>query len=214
AVRQRLALADPTNAGWQRNLAGSLKRQAFVAAQLGEASEAAEYLRQCHTALQGMRNRGMQLDPELAAGLGQLNQAAASNYAGIVEAAASSTGGSPARPVPTVSIPDPLAQPRREITLAELRESAARCSQRGLWEAASDLLGQLLVRGEPLAEVAPKLITCLVNAHEDLIPADAAKIEDLLRQLEAAGHVALATQLRQQHASKLAPPKKPWWKLW
>jgi hypothetical protein len=47
-----------------------------------------------------------------------------------------------------------------------------------------------------------------------LIPAHAARIEDLLRQLEAAGHAALANQLRQQHASKLAPPKNPWWKVW
>jgi hypothetical protein len=116
--------------------------------------------------------------------------------------------------VTTVHIPDPLAQPRRELSSEELRESADRCFQKGLWEAASGLLEQLLARGEPLPAVAPKLITCLVSAHEDLVPTDAARIEDLLRQLEAAGHATLAIQLRQQHASKLIPPKKPWWKVW
>jgi len=134
--------------------------------------------------------------------------------AALIEAASNLSSLADPPPPPPVHIPDPLAQPRREISSEELRASAGRCFQKGLWEAASGLLEQLLARGEPLTEVAPKLITCLVSAHEDLIPAHAARIEDLLRQLEAAGHATLATELRQQHAGKLAPPKKPWWKVW
>lgn len=62
--------------------------------------------------------------------------------------------------------------------------------------------------------VAPDLITALFNAHETLSPATVTRIETLLAQLDSAGHATLATQLRQQHASKLAPPKKPRWKIW
>ena len=62
--------------------------------------------------------------------------------------------------------------------------------------------------------VAPDLITALLNAHESLSPATVTRIETLLAQLDPAGHTTLATQLRQQHASKLAPPEKPWWKVW
>ena len=115
---------------------------------------------------------------------------------------------------PTVQINDPLAQPRKEPNLAQLRESAARCFHRGFWEAAAGDLSKLLERGESLAEHAPKLIACLLNAHEQLLPGDAAKIESLLGQLEAAGHAALAAPLRQEFSAKRTPVRKPWWKIW
>ena len=76
-------------------------------------------------------------------------------------------------------------------------------------------LEKLLARGEPLAEHGPKLVACLLNAHEDVLPGDAAKIEALLRQLDAAGHSAIATDLRRQLAAKqYASASKPWWKFW
>ena len=67
---------------------------------------------------------------------------------------------------------------------------------------------------DELADIAPKLVTCLLNAHEDLLPHDSATIEDLLRRLESAGHPALTADLRRQFAAKQPKPKKPWWKLW
>jgi hypothetical protein len=61
--------------------------------------------------------------------------------------------------------------------------------------------------------VAPDLITALLNAHETPTAATVTRIETLLSQLDSAGHRALAAQLRQQHAAKLGPPKKSWWKF-
>jgi hypothetical protein len=68
-------------------------------------------------------------------------------------------------------------------------------------------------QGEPVETVAPDLITALLNAHETLSLATVNRIETLLAQLDSAGHPALAAKLRQHHAAKLAPPKKPWWKF-
>ena len=82
-------------------------------------------------------------------------------------------------------------------------------------EAAASDLEKLIAPGEPLAEHGPKLVACLLNAHEDVLPAHAAQIEALLRQLDAAGHSAIASDLRRQFAAKqsaFAP--KPWWKFW
>ena len=45
-------------------------------------------------------------------------------------------------------VPDPLAQPRREISLEERRESAGRCFQKGQWEAAAGQFEKLLEAGE------------------------------------------------------------------
>jgi hypothetical protein len=81
------------------------------------------------------------------------------------------------------------------------------------WEAAETLLEKHLQKGEPLETVAPDLITALLNAHEIVAAATVTRIESLLAQLESAGHAALAAQLRQQHAAKLAP-KKSNWKIW
>jgi hypothetical protein len=157
-----------------------------------------------------MRAKGQHLDPKLA----QLDQFAPQNYAGLVKLAATSRGAGAASPPPRVNIPDPFAQPRREPTFEELRDSAARLFKRGLWEAATGDLQKLLARGEPLSAHAPQLITCLLHAHEVLLPGDAARIESLLAQLEAAGHAALAAPLRQQFTAKRALAKKPWWKVW
>jgi hypothetical protein len=111
-----------------------------------------------------------------------------------------------------VHIPDPLAQPRREISLEEHLESAGRCFQKGQWEAAASQFEKLLEAGEPLAEHAPKLISCLLNAHETPLESDVKRIETLLQKLEQSGHANLAASLRQQLQAKL--PRKKNWKFW
>jgi hypothetical protein len=103
--------------------------------------------------------------------------------------------------------------PPRQFSTAEIREAAANALKRGLWEAAATYLEKLLQQGEPVETVAPDLITALLNAHETVSPHTVTRIETLLAQLTSAGHPALAAQLRQQHAAKLAPSKKPWWKF-
>ena len=87
-------------------------------------------------------------------------------------------------------------------------------SCRSGWSAAASDLQKLLAQGEPLADIAPKIVTCLLNAHEDLLPHDAATIEDLLRRLESAGHTTLTADLRLQLEAKQPQPRKPWWKFW
>ena len=69
-------------------------------------------------------------------------------------------------------------------------------------------------KGEPVETIAPDLITALLNAHDTPTSAAVTRIETLLAQLSSAGHTALAARLRQQHAAKLAPPKKSPWKFW
>ena len=87
--------------------------------------------------------------------------------------------------------------------------------KRGLWEAAATHFEKLLQQGDPVATVAPDLITALLNAHETLSPATVTRIEFLLAQLASAGHPALAQELRPKFTAKLeaAKPKKSWWKF-
>src|ERR1035441_2688030 len=66
--------------------------------------------------------------------------------------------------------------------------------KRGLWEAAATHFEKLLQQGDPVATVAPDLITALLNAHETLSPATVTRIEFLLAQLASAGHPALAQE--------------------
>jgi tetratricopeptide (TPR) repeat protein len=115
-------------------------------------------------------------------------------------------GGSPAAAA--------MTKPHLEISIEELRESARANYGKGYWEAAATDLQKLLARGEPIEDIAPKIVTCLLNAHEDLLPHDAAAIEDLLRRLEFAGDTTLAADLRCQLEAKQPKPRKPWWKLW
>ena len=85
--------------------------------------------------------------------------------------------------------------------------------KRGFWEAAETYLEKLLQQGEPVATVAPDLITALLNAHETPTPATVTRIETLLAQLSSAGHTTIAAPLREKLTAKLAPPKKSWWKF-
>jgi tetratricopeptide (TPR) repeat protein len=97
----------------------------------------------------------------------------------------------------------------------DLRQSADNYMKRGLWEAAATVLEKLLAQGAPVAECGPKLVTCLLSAHAEVLPGDAEKIEKLAAQLDAAGHAAEAAEVRAQLAARqFNPPPRPWWKLW
>jgi tetratricopeptide (TPR) repeat protein len=108
--------------------------------------------------------------------------------------------------------PSPLA---RETSVPELRELAGNALRRGNWEAAATFLEYLLQKGEPVENVAPDLITTLLNAHETITPATVTRIETLLALLDSTGHTTIAAPLREKLTTKLAAssPKKPWWKL-
>jgi len=66
AIAQNLAAQDPGNAGWQRDLSVSHTRLATVHAQRGNYAAAAAALRDALAVLDGMRDRGMHLDPQAA----------------------------------------------------------------------------------------------------------------------------------------------------
>lgn len=198
---ERLLAANPESVAAARDVMVSHYMLGLFYQQAGKPEIGITHLSECHRMLHELHEAGCSFDP-------QMKQVYQHLHAQFGE------GGTPASPPPAVHIPDPLAQPAREVSLEELRASAGRLFQRGLWEAATGDLQKLLARGEPLSAHGPQLITCLLNAHEDLLPGDAARIESLLTQLEAAGHAALVAPLRQQFTAKRAPAKKPWWKVW
>jgi hypothetical protein len=70
AVRARLAAADPSNAGWQRDLSVSYWRMADMAEKTGTA-DAREWWRKAYEQLSGMKQRGIML-PTDEPYLGQL----------------------------------------------------------------------------------------------------------------------------------------------
>ena len=98
------------------------------------------------------------------------------------------------------------------MTPEELRTRANENFHNQQWEAAETYYTRLLNLGEPLAEVVPRLVDCLLNAHDELLPGTCARIVELLAKLESAGHTALARDIRATYTARL--PKKPWWKRW
>ena len=60
AVRQRLAAADPSNAGWQRDLWVSCWKMATMAEKSGT-GDALEWWRKAYGQLSGMKQRGIML---------------------------------------------------------------------------------------------------------------------------------------------------------
>ena len=108
----------------------------------------------------------------------------------------------------------PLEQ--RELSISELREKVVNALKRELWETAETHLERLFKHGEPVETIAPDLVTALLNARPDLTQHATTRIESLIAQLEAGGHAAIATPLREKLAAKRAAsePKKSRWKLW
>jgi hypothetical protein len=59
--------------------------------------------------------------------------------------------------------------------------------------------------------VAPDLITALLNTRQPPMPHTVKRVEEILAQLQSAGHTTLAASLRTKLIA--AQPKKPWWKF-
>jgi hypothetical protein len=66
AVATRLAAADPSNAGWQRDLAVSHYKLAMFARQQGNEAGLESELRMCFEVLHAMKQRNLHFDPQLA----------------------------------------------------------------------------------------------------------------------------------------------------
>ncbi|MBL9154336.1 MAG: TIR domain-containing protein [Verrucomicrobiales bacterium] len=78
AIAERLAASDPANAEWQRDLAVSHFKLYSVAQENGDDAAAVAALRACFAVLEGMKQRGMHLDPPMA----QLHEQLAGMFAG------------------------------------------------------------------------------------------------------------------------------------
>lgn len=192
-------------------LARCLTAQALVIAQMGRAREGVSLAEGAHRI--ATQHEYEPLIAVTKAVLDELRRTAQNDDCGNTRGVTSETSSFELSPLaPTVSIPDLLTQPQREISLEERRESAARYFQKGLWEAAASDLQKLLDAGESLSSYAPKLITCLLNAHETPLTSDVKHIEALLQRLEQAGYSGLAAPLRLQLQAKL--PRKRGWKFW
>ncbi|MFH0953762.1 MAG: DUF4062 domain-containing protein [Verrucomicrobiota bacterium] len=102
----------------------------------------------------------------------------------------------------------------REPTIEELRAFADQAHRRCLWDVAASIYDKLLMAGDPLEEVGPRLVTCLMNVREKPLEGDIERAEKILQQLERSGHADLIAPLRQQLQAKLAVPRKKWWRWW
>jgi hypothetical protein len=73
AVSQRLALADPTNAGWQRDLWVSYWRMAVMSERLNH-GDAMTWCRKAYDQLSGMKKKGVYISPQDEGFLRQLRE--------------------------------------------------------------------------------------------------------------------------------------------
>lgn len=71
---ERLAAADPGNAGWQRDLGVSHYKLGGLSAQQGDGPQAETHFGRCVAILRGMEGRSMHLDPEAAQVVEQLER--------------------------------------------------------------------------------------------------------------------------------------------
>ncbi len=213
-IIERLAANDPSNAEWQLGLCASLQRCAIVASRSGETGAASDYYGRCHFALKAMLARRMHLNSSLTDWFTQLERYAPENYETLVAAYSNPSGTAYPRPPTHPIAPNPPPVPHWKNSTEDLRESAQFNFGKRYWEAAAMDFQKLLERGDPLEDLAPNIVTCLLNAHETLMPHHAAAIDDLLRRLTDAGHATLAANLRRQLEAKIPKPQKPWWKIW
>ena len=210
-IGKRLADADPRNAVWQSDVIGSFKRLAIVAAKSGERAQAAEYLASAHRAIKAIETNRMYVDKSIIPFFDELERTSSMNYGPMIAEASNPSFSVAATPPPSIHCPAPVM---RTVSIEEMREAANNSFQEGLWEVAAMHMDNLLLSGEPIEQVAPKLITCLLNAHEQLSPSSVFRIDGLLNQLESASHAALAAPLRQKLEAKRGANKKPRWKFW
>ncbi len=66
STMQRLAESDPANAAWQRDLAVSHYKLAMFARQSGDDAGYEAELRECFLVLNGMKQRSLHFDPQMA----------------------------------------------------------------------------------------------------------------------------------------------------
>ena len=66
AIAERRAASDPANAAWQRDLAVSHFKLCQFAEKKGDEAVMQASLQDCFTVLDGMKRRGMHLDPPIA----------------------------------------------------------------------------------------------------------------------------------------------------
>ena len=74
-IRERLAAADPGNAGWQRDLVVSFHNLATTSSQSENKPTAQAFWHRCHQTLLWMKESGMYLDPLLVQLLEQMDSA-------------------------------------------------------------------------------------------------------------------------------------------
>jgi hypothetical protein len=65
-ITERLAASDPANAAWQRDLAVSHFKLFQLAQKSGDEAMMQAELRACFTVLDGMKRRGLHMDPPAA----------------------------------------------------------------------------------------------------------------------------------------------------
>ena len=204
----RLASEDPSNVSLQRNLFVTYGFLAKVSERIS-VSEASEWWSKAYAQLSSMKQRGI-MPPTDEKTLTALRQ----KVDGLAEDRASAPLGHPAPrgPISPPRVSQTPAVTPKIMTTEELRTSANENFRNRRWEAAETYYTRLLDQGDPLAEIVPRLVACLLNAHEEISPATRARIEDMLAKLESAGHADLARQVRATYTARL--PTKPWWKLW
>ena len=217
AVRERLAAADPSNAGWQRDLSVSLTQMAQLHERQGDRAEA---LRHAEASFR-IDERLASMDPTNVTWQNdvRVSRSMVERLAGMSDSPLSAVGSqapsghpAPSGPASPPRVSQTPAVTPKTMTPEELRTRANENFHNQQWEAAETYYTRLLNLGEPLAEVVPRLVDCLLNAHDELLPGTCARIVELLAKLESAGHTALARDIRATYTARL--PKKPWWKRW
>ena len=180
-------------------------------AEQNSTGDAREWWHKAYAQLSGMKQRGIMLptDEQHLTALRQKAEELPEGSEFVPAGHPASARRGPASPPRVTQTPAITPQ---TMTPDELRASADDHFRHQRWELAQTYYTRLLDLGEPLMEVVPRLVDCLLNAHDELLPGPAARIEDLISRLESAGHADLARQLRATCTARL--PKKPWWKLW
>ncbi|MBN2560005.1 MAG: DUF4062 domain-containing protein [Phycisphaerae bacterium] len=114
------------------------------------------------------------------------------------------------------SVPPPATtEPARAPTLDELRTIARSLYQRCLWDAAGSVFESLIAAGDPIEEIGPKLVKCLLHAHEPPLAGQLARAAEIISALDHGGHLDMAAELRVQLAAEQPPAnRKPPWRRW
>jgi len=94
-----------------------------------------------------------------------------------------------------------------------LRASAETMYNKCLWDAASSVYEKLLAAGDPVEEVGPKLVKCLLNIHKPPTPGEVKRAKEVVGQLDAKGRSDLVDPFRQILTAKQPPEKRGIWRL-